>query len=78
MRNLVSEKVQRGKVDLFISTENGAADKNLSLNKQLAKRYYQELKSLAKEVDAGTKNLLQVVMQIPDVVTAEKSEVTNE
>jgi uncharacterized protein (TIGR00255 family) len=78
VRNLVTEKVQRGKVDLFIIVENGAAEKNISFNRELAKRYYNELKSLAKELDAEKKNLLQIVMQIPDVVTPEKSEVTNE
>lgn len=78
VRNLVTEKLQRGKIDLFISIETGAAEKNLAINKDLAKRYYQELKALSKELDAGKRNLFELAMQMPDVMSAEKNTYTEE
>lgn len=78
VRGLVTEKLQRGKIDLFISIETGADEKNIAINKELAKRYYQELKSLSKELETGKKNLLEMVMQMPDVISAEKSNYTDE
>lgn len=78
VRGLVTEKLQRGKIDLFISIETGADEKNIAINKDLAKRYYQELKSLSKELETGKKNLLEMVMQMPDVISAEKSNYTDE
>lgn len=78
VRGLVTEKLQRGKIDLFISIETGADEKNIAINKELAKRYYQELKSLSKELETGKKNLLEMVMQMPEVISAEKSNYTDE
>ncbi|MEO6165922.1 MAG: YicC/YloC family endoribonuclease [Chitinophagales bacterium] len=78
VRGLVTEKLQRGKIDLFISMETGVDEKNIAINRELAKRYYQELKSLSKELEAGKKNLLEMVMQMPDVISAEKSNHTDE
>ncbi|MEP7129381.1 MAG: YicC/YloC family endoribonuclease [Chitinophagales bacterium] len=78
VRSLITEKLQRGKIDLFISIEAGADDKNISINKELAKRYYEELKLLSKELHTGKKNLLEMVMQFPDVIGSEKNNHTEE
>ena len=78
VRNLVTEKLQRGKIDLFISIDTGIDEKKISINKELAKRYYQELKALSKELDAGKKNLLELVMQLPEVVGSDKNNYTEE
>jgi uncharacterized protein (TIGR00255 family) len=78
IRNLVTEKVQRGKVDVFITSENGPLEKDISLNKELLKRYYQEFKSVAKELGADKKNLLQLALQVPEVMSSEKNVMTEE
>ena len=73
IRTLLNEKLMRGKTDALIiieySGENGSA-----INRELAKRYYAELKSLAKEMEVDKKNLFQIVMQIPEVLSAERTE----
>ena len=65
-------------MDLFVTFENDSVEKNLTLNKELARQYYQELKSLAKELDAEKKNLLELVLQIPNVISTEKSYASEE
>ncbi len=72
IRNLVTEKLHRGKIDLFISIESADDGKNISINKALFVRYYEELKALSRELKADKKNLLQMVMQLPEVINTDK------
>lgn len=73
IRNLLNEKLQRGKVDVTITIENGK-EASVSFNKKLVKKYYAELKLLSKELDSGKRDLLSLAMQMPDVMSAQKSE----
>ncbi|HYV94823.1 MAG TPA: YicC/YloC family endoribonuclease [Chitinophagales bacterium] len=77
IRNLLNETLQRGKVDVFIAVENGEGEK-ASINKDLFRKYYAELKLLAKELDAGKKELLSLVMQMPEVMGSQKTEAEEE
>jgi len=78
VRNLLTEKLQRGKVDVSITIENGIAERDISLNMDLVIKYYQELKSLAQDLGAENHNLLAIVMQMPEVRAAKKPEILDE
>lgn len=78
VRNLVTEKLHRGKIDLFISVETTGDDKNVSINKELFIRYYEELKTLSKQLKADKKNLLQMVIQLPEVINTDKTNYSEE
>src|SRR6476646_8078319 len=73
IRNLLNEKLQRGKVDVTITIENGE-EARISFNKELVKKYYAELKLLSKELDSGKRDLLSLAMQMPEVMNVQKSE----
>ncbi len=77
IRSILNEKLQRGKVDVFINIESGGSE-NVSINRALVKKFYGELKSLSKELEAGKKDLLSIAMQMPDVMSAPKSEAGDE
>jgi len=77
IRNLISEKLIRGKVDVMVVVQSANGTKP-SLNFQLAKKYYTELKSLAKELGAEKKNLFPAILQLPEVLSIEKSESSEE
>lgn len=68
IRNLLTEKLQRGKINLHLELK----DKNKSLQNQLQTEviaaYYQKLQAVAQQVGAPTDQLLGIVMQLPDVV----------
>lgn len=72
VRNLLSEKLGRGKVDAIITVQNEGVEKP-TINATLAKKYFSELKSLAKELGAERKNLLSLVLKMPEVLSAEKN-----
>lgn len=76
LRNAVSKKLQRGKVDLMLFFEQLAEDTNHKINQSLIATYYKDLKaineSLAKE-DRST-DFMSLLMRMPDVMKSERAE----
>ncbi|MBO6212279.1 MAG: YicC family protein [Algoriella sp.] len=67
IRNLISEKVQRGKVDFSMMVELNLGARNQSINADLIKSYIAEFKAITPNVTDG--ELLPVVMRLPDVIS---------
>lgn len=50
VKKLMASSISRGKIDVFISfTNNSEKGKNIKINKELAKKYIEELRSLQEE-----------------------------
>lgn len=69
VRNLISEKLERGKVSVSIEYEK-IADGTIrqSYNEKLFTAYYAELKKLADKVMAPYENLFEQALNAPDVI----------
>ena len=68
-RNLLSEHLQRGKINVTIEyIKKDGASSPLEINRGLFVQYYKTLKELAEEVDAGQEDIFRMAMQYPDVV----------
>lgn len=76
IRKLLSERLQRGKVDFSINAESTAASKNQELNHEVIKAYMQEFKEVV--TDASDIELLSIVMRLPDVLKHSSDEVDEE
>ena len=50
VRTLISQRLERGKIDVFIFTEDSGESSLYSINHTLAKKYHTELKALKKEL----------------------------
>jgi len=75
IRTLLSQKLQRGKVVISIIEEKTGKESNYSLNKELAKKYYSELKSLASEINEKAEtDYLSMITHFPEVLQQEKEE----
>jgi uncharacterized protein (TIGR00255 family) len=69
VRNLITDTLERGKVQVTIELNRlGQAEIPVAYNKPLFARYYEELKSMAEAVGAGTDDLFKLALQSPDVV----------
>lgn len=71
----ITNKVSRGKIDVFISFYNNSTKgKSIKFNRELAGIYINELRELAKE--NGIKDEIQVtdISKFPDVLTIENEE----
>jgi len=69
VRQLISEKLQRGKVSLSIDFKGkGELGGEPTVNEDLLKAYYQIYHKLAQEVEATHQNLFRLAAQSPDVL----------
>lgn len=69
VRNLVSEKLERGKVSLIFeySSKNDIASK-VNINAKLFNAYYENLKALSESVDSKSEDLFKMAVQFPEVI----------
>ena len=72
IKKQISEKIKRGKVDVFINFENNSQEgKNIKINKELAKIYINQLKELAQEGNVSDNIEVIDIAKFPDVLTIE-------
>ena len=66
----ISEKIKRGKIDVFITFENNSQEgRNIKINKELAKIYINQLKELAQEEKISTNIEVIDIAKFPDILT---------
>lgn len=76
MRRLITERVERGKIDLTIEIKSLQGDDNsVGLNIPLFKKYFHELSKMADELNASKEGLIQAILKIPNVVITEETEI---
>ena len=84
IRNLVAKRLQRGKIDVYITVELAGSQNSVTLNKQAFDEYYTQLMALADGQNmawgtkAGDAALLQVILRLPDVVQTETTTLSDE
>jgi uncharacterized protein (TIGR00255 family) len=77
IRKMVGEALDRGKTELNINIENTGSTANFVINKELAKIYYNDLKSISEEVNEP-QDLLAMVMRMPEIYVNQSEELTDE
>lgn len=71
----ISEKIKRGKIDVFITFENNSQEgKNIKINKELAKLYINQLKELAREEKISSNIEVIEIAKFPDILTIKVDE----
>ena len=80
LRRVVTEQVERGKVDLVVSMQSaGGDDSAFALNTALFKKYYTELSKLATELNMPPQNdMMQSILRLPNVVMSDDGEMDEE
>ena len=74
IRQLISQSLERGKIECTINIENTGPTSNYSFNHQLAETYYHELKQIAGRLGEDHQEYLPLIMRMPDVMAAETLE----
>jgi uncharacterized protein (TIGR00255 family) len=69
LRNFLAENLVRGSVECTITMKQNGSSKNSSINLDLARSYYKQLKQLTDELDADDSQLLASILRIPDVIS---------
>ncbi|MCU0383915.1 MAG: hypothetical protein MUF68_07580, partial [Cyclobacteriaceae bacterium] len=69
IRNLISDKLERGKVNVSIELQKtGLGKPTVQINKELFTAYYQQLAQLAATTQASDTNLFSLALNFPEVV----------
>ena len=75
IKKVVSSKVKRGKVDVFVSFENNSAQgKNIKINTDIAKIYISELRRLAEQENISSNIEVTEISKYPDVLSIQNVE----
>ena len=80
VRSIVTRELQRGKVDCFVSVEAAVAETSSHINCEAFKAYAKELREVSAEggLTISDDALLRSVLRMPDVVTNEEREVSDD
>ena len=78
LRKILSDRAERGKLDLTIDIKSAAGDEDYGLNSALFKKYYKELSQLSTELDMPKGDLMQAILKLPNVVAAEEEKIDEE
>lgn len=79
LRNECSKQIERGKVNISIYVEYAETSaKTATINKQLLKVYYEQLKSTATELGDNALNLLQLALNFPEVIQYESDSISED
>ncbi|MET4138490.1 uncharacterized protein (TIGR00255 family) [Pedobacter sp. UYP1] len=78
LRNVCSKDIERGKVNVSINIERSEENlKGATINAALLSKYYKQLEAINIDLGANSSNLLQAVLNFPDVISYTE-EVVNE
>ncbi len=75
LRNLISNKLDRGKVDFWLNQEDLGDGGSVKIDTALVKSYYSQLKNIGNELNTDT-DWMQVIFRMPDVVKPAEGEIT--
>ena len=78
IRQIVAEKLLRGKVEMSVWIEKDASAEATPVNTALMENYYQQLKRFADEHGLTGMDWMQTLVRMPDVLTKTEIEVLDE
>jgi uncharacterized protein (TIGR00255 family) len=78
LRNELQKTLERGKVELYVTTEYKQNQSGIKINTELAKEYHQQLQVLSSELKEQQVNLFAEVLKMPDVIKTDKKELNEE
>jgi uncharacterized protein (TIGR00255 family) len=79
IKSLISQKLERGKIDLSIFCDNLDDEYIPAINKSIVKNYYNQLKEISEELNLDlNEHILSTIMRLPETLKTEKHELDEE
>src|SRR3954447_6051120 len=78
IRNALQEKLVRGSVECIIYIKQNGSAQPVTINKELAKAYYQPIAELSQELDLNPGDVLSALLKLPDVITPSNNVLSDE
>ena len=75
VKKVISSKVKRGKIDVFVTFENYSTEgKEIKINNEIAKMYINQLKQLAEEENILANIEVTEISKYPDVLSVQNTQ----
>lgn len=78
INNILKNRLERGKIDCFITLSYKKGEAKIDINKELFKSYYRQLKEMTQSVGANEIFLTEFLLRRDDVLQAEQGELSRE
>ena len=78
LRVELTKTVERGKMDAIVTFENNELARKSTINKEIFKAYYDELKAIALEANILENNWADTILKLPNVLNSDRSELAPE
>jgi uncharacterized protein (TIGR00255 family) len=79
IRNLISQKLDRGKIDLSIYFDMHDEEVTTAINKSAVKSYYRQFEDIASELKINLDDqIFTAIMKLPDTLKTDKLEIPEE
>ena len=78
IRNILQEKLIRGSVECIIYLKQNGSAQPVSINKDLAKAYYQPIAELSQELNLNPGDVLSALLKLPEVITPTNNVLSDE
>ena len=78
IRKMLSENLDRGKVDIGIFIESTNESHNNIINNEVATKYYSAIKKLNESWGEAPQDYLSIVLRMPEVLNTQAAELTEE
>ena len=75
IKKVISSKVRRGKIDVFVTFENKSTEGNsIKINTEIAKLYIKELKQLAEQENISANIEVTEISKYPEVLSIKSNQ----
>ena len=68
LRKLLSEKLQRGKIELSIWRESSESSAKYTLNTELIKEYFSQIQQVTSSLSINSSNIMPSLLKMPEVL----------
>ena len=68
LRKLLSEKLQRGKIELSIWRESSESRAKYTLNTELVKEYFSQIHEITRSLSINSSDIMPSLLKMPDVL----------
>jgi len=68
LRKLLSEKLQRGKIELSIWREKSESNSKYTLNTELIKEYFTQIEEITNILNLNNKDMMSSILKMPEVL----------
>ncbi len=76
IRNILSQELQRGKVEFVVQVENNNTANAAEINEELFKAYASQISKLSKKSGlADDQNLVSTILRLPDIISSTREEI---